>query len=775
MARTRLPLLALLLFAAACGAWLLSLDPRERFTTDITELLPAGERDPEARLALSLVRERQARVVAVVLDAPAGTAPAALAAAARTHAATLGASPAFAAAFPLADRSWQHQLGRLLHARRFDLLLPGWLAGQRRAYDTEFGPSAAQASGPGIPPSFPAWLAARAVAAVDAHLASPEGAATADLLPSDPLLLLPTLAARASDLAPTPGLPVTRALVWAETRDGPLTEAGQQPVFDALAAAAAAARAELPGLSVRFAGVARFAAAAKASTRAEISRLNLLALAAVLLLSAVFVRRLPGLLHLLPPVLLATGGAVAVTTLVFARVHVLVFVLGSLLSGVAVDYAFHLILARREAETYAARVRRLALPLLGGAGTTMAGFFALVFSELPLVRQLGVYVAAGIVCGLGATLLYLALFPALDLAPRAWRLRAALPPRARGRLLLVLAALSAFGLSRLRWHDDLRTLEYPSPDLRAEDAAIRAAFGENEAGATFLTRGATFAEARIRWEKLAAAAPPGAPVSGIAALLPLPADHAGAVSPATRAELGAFLPAFQAAAEAAGFEPEAFAPFQADLADWLARAPLPYETLLGDTLAALPGPLGLLARRDAEGAWFLSSARRAFPIPAAEGTVSLDGIEGLNQLFARYRSAAGRLSLAGILVLVLISCALHGPRLGLRTAALPLLATALAFGLLALRGEPFSLFHVLGALLGVCLADDYAHFAHADDGSSGALASIRLSAVTTAASFAILTLSAIPAVSALGSTVTLIVIFALAFVETDLFSLRRHA
>jgi hypothetical protein len=82
---------------------------------------------------------------------------------------------------------------------------------------------------------------------------------------------------------------------------------------------------------------------------------------------------------------------------------------------------------------------------------------------------------------------------------------------------------------------------------------------------------------------------------------------------------------------------------------------------------------------------------------------------------------------------------------------------------------------LLGALLGVCLADDYAHFAHADDGSPGALASIRLSALTTAASFATLSLSAIPAVASLGSSVALIVVLALVFVETDLFSLRHHA
>jgi predicted exporter len=758
-------LVALFAFVALCGAWLLSLDPREHFTTDVTELLPANERDPEARLALSLVHDRQSRVVLVALDAPAGTSAAALASAARTHADTLLASRAFVTAHPLADQTWQHTLGRLLHARRFDLLLPGWLTTQRDAY---------AADNTTVP--FPDWLAARATAALDAHLASPAAAATTELVASDPLLLLVALADQSASLAAAPAASPTRALVWAETREGPLTEAGQQPVFDALAAAETAARAHVPELVAHFTGVARFAAAAKASTRSEITRLNTIAIACVLALTALFLRRFYSLLHLLPVILIATLGATAITTLVFPRVHVLVFVLGSLLSGVAVDYAFQLVLARRENEPYPARLRRLALPLLGGAGTTFAGFLVLSVSELPLVRQLGVYVAAGIVCGLVATVLYFSLFPRLDFAPRHPSLRFALPNRIRLPLLVVLTALSVFGLSRLHWHDDLRNLEYPSPALRAEDAALRTAFGQTDAGATLLTRGATYAEARSRWQQLSAGAPANAPLSSIASLLPVPEDYRAATTPETRAQLAAFLPSFLAAAKAAGFEAEAFAPFQRDFTAYL-NAPSPgYEPLLRDTLASLPGPLALLAHSDEEGVWFLSTAPRAFAIPsAAEGTLSLSGIEGLNHLFSRYRAATARLSLVGILALVVISCALHGPRLGLRTAALPLLATGLAFGVLALRGETFGLFHLLGALLGVCLADDYAHFAHIDDPAHPqARTAIRLSGLTTAASFAVLMTSEIPAVTALGATVTLIVVFALVFVETDLFSLHGH-
>lgn len=762
----RYALACLILFVVLCGAWMLSIDPRERFTTDVTELLPADERDPEARFALSLVRERQGRVVLIALDAPAGASSAKLTAASRVYADTLLASSAFSAAYPLADQSWQHALGRMLHARRFDLLLPGWLAEQRKAYAAE---NSAE--------PFPTWLAARTTAALDAHLASPASAATADLIPSDPLLLLVSLAEKAAPLAPTPAASNNRVLIWAETRDGPLSEAGQEPVFAAIDAATAAARAQVPDLTARFTGVARFAAAAKASTRAEISQLNTIAIGCVLLLTALFLKRLHAVLHLLPVVLISTLGAVAITTMIFPRVHVLVFVLGALLSGVAVDYGFQIVLARRENESFAARLRRLAIPLLGGAGTTFAGFIALTVSELPLVRQLGVYVAAGIIVGLVATVLYFSLFPRLDFAPRRMTFQSALPKRLRLPLLLALASLAIFGLTRLHWHDDLRTLEYPSPTLRAEDAALRNAFGQSDGGVSFVTRGATYAEARTRWQDLVDSAPKNSSVTSIASLLPSPDAYAAAIAPESRAQLAAFPEAFRTAAEAAGFESNAFDDFNRDFAAWMSTPSPAYETLLRDTLANLPGPLGLLAHADSEGVWFLSTSPHGFEVPAAaEGTLSLSGIEGLNNLFSRYRAATARLSLIGISALVLISCFLHGPRVGLRTASLPLLATGLAFGVLALRGDAFGLFHLLGALLGVCLADDYAHFAHADDPAHPqARAAIRLSGLTTAASFAVLMSSAIPAVSALGATVTLIIIFALVFVETDLFSLRHHA
>ena len=46
------------------------------------------------------------------------------------------------------------------------------------------------------------------------------------------------------------------------------------------------------------------------------------------------------------------------------------------------------------------------------------------------------------------------------------------------RLLLVVWLVALPGLARLTWNDDIRELEIPSPELKREDARIRALFGD---------------------------------------------------------------------------------------------------------------------------------------------------------------------------------------------------------------------------------------------------------------------------------------------------------
>ena len=146
--------------------------------------------------------------------------------------------------------------------------------------------------------------------------------------------------------------------------------------------------------------------------------------------------------------------------------------------------------------------------------------------------------------------------------------------------------------------------------------------------------------------------------------------------------------------------------------------------------------------------------------------MSASQLETLNGLFSRYRASTLRLSALGLGLVGLSVFVLYGWRRGLPIFALPSGSCLFAFGVLGLAGQTLNLFHLLGAFLGVCLSHNYAIFS-AENAARGEIPppSIRLSALTTATSFGVLALSRIPVVAALGATVALIVLTALAAVE----------
>src|SRR5687768_7339143 len=169
--------------------------------------------------------------------------------------------------------------------------------------------------------------------------------------------------------------------------------------------------------------------------------------------------------------------------MVFERLHILVFVIGSLLSGVAIDYGFYIYMqpSQRPDERYAEKLRRLLKPLLASCLTTVIGFSLLLFSELPLIRQIGLFVSAGLLCALGAAMLYFAqldrpLLEGREFGGLSRENDAKRTPRrewiVRG-LVAGVVAIAVLGPFRLQWRDDVRLLDLPAPDLHENEAKLR--------------------------------------------------------------------------------------------------------------------------------------------------------------------------------------------------------------------------------------------------------------------------------------------------------------
>ncbi len=758
--------LALLLFAALCAAWLARLDYSRKISTNVLDLIPPSEQSPEVALVRNFANDIQSRVMLFALRDPAapGAAPTA---AAQDFAAQLAASPLFAEATVLGDAANQETMGRQIFERRFELLLPGWLGDRQREFAATHRP----------PADFSAWLADRTAADLEKFLAEPEASAMETLVLMDPLLLVPQLAHQAQILSPAQQAR-GHALVWSRIKPSPLAEEGQQPVFAAIRSALAHTRASHPDVELQWSGINRFAAASRARIESEISLLNLFSVVGVLVVSAIFVRHIYKILHLLPVILLSIAGAWTVSTLVFDRLHILVFVIGSLLSGVAIDYGIYIYMqpAAEPDEPYASKLRRILKPLLASCLTTVIGFSLLLFSDLPLIRQIGLFVAAGLLCALATAMLYFAQLDRPFLEGRDFgRLGAGREhPLLRWlpRALLAAAVLAALvGPWRLHWRDDVHQLDIPAPELNRNEAELRALFGESGDRTLYLTYGDTLADARQHLEEFLAhetKIAPHAQHSSLGLLLPTERDWRE-----LRLRL-ATLPHFEtdlrAALEQHGFVGDAFQSF---FNDWsrLRRDPPAgdYAAVAAHMRALLTGPLALLGSTHAP-FWFLTIADHATDAAPPPGlhTVSVSQLQSLNDLFTRYRWSALRLSLIGLALVIASVFAIYPFRRGLRIALIPAGSCFIVFGVFGLLGQSLNLFHLLGAFLGVCLSHNYAIFSsdHAAAGASPPIP-IRLSALCTATSFGVLACSHIPVIHALGLTVALIVLTALSIVELE--------
>ncbi len=766
---------AVLGVAALLGlGWLAHLDFSKKISTDVLDLIPAAERAPEIALVRELASETEARVMLFVLLDARNQQPV-TAEVSRRFAAELAHSPAFEQAVPLVDAGSRGALGKELFDQRLTLLFPLWLREREAAYTATGAP----------PAGFTDWLAKDAASSFGRFLSSPEALAMQDVLPSDPLLLMPGLLNRLKGalalVQPADQGKMQPALVWARIAAPPLREEGQAPVFAAIQQAAVATRAQFPDLLVQDTGVNRLAAASRARIEKEVSWLNALSLIAVLAVALVFIRRIHRGLHLLPVVLCSVLGAWVVSTMVFDRLHIMVFVVGSLLTGVAIDYGFYLYMQPPAVpdEDYWSKARRLAKPLLASCFTTVAGFALLTASELPLIRQLGVFVGAGLICALGAAVVYFSTVKNSFLETRTFRGGQALRPQTRRNLwraLVALWVLALPGLFLLKWKDDIRGLEVASADLKKNDAWIRSLFGDGGNRAVYLTQGNTITEARTNLEKFtawlrSASTSPTTTSVSLGAVVPNAADHARAVK-FVREET-TFIPRLRAALDQSDVDAAGFTPFFETYAQYAARA---QESDLEPAVLALHrklgGPMGMLLHLGKPLTWFvtLTDHPPATPPPAEFHTVSASQLQSLNNIFARYRQSALHLSLIGLAIVGLGVFLTYGLRDGVRIFAIPCGACLGLFGVLGWLGLPLNLFHLLGAFLGVCLTHNYSIFsvtsAYAHEPPP---ASVRLSALCTAASFGVLALSGIPVVRALGSTVALMVLAALLVIEFEHF------
>jgi predicted exporter len=341
------------------------------------------------------------------------------------------------------------------------------------------------------------------------------------------------------------------------------------------------------------------------------------------------------------------------------------------------------------------------------------------------------------------------------------------------RLLIALWLAALPGLAMLHWRDDIRDLQIPSPELTREDARISRLFGQEEERTIYLTYANRMTDARAALERfdawLQSAGGGHTRTISLSAIVPTADDSAAAIK--FEHEHPEFADQLRAALVAAGFEAEAFAPFfEAYQAHAAHATAADLENAVTALQQKLVGPMGLLLHTGQPLSWFVTVAHAAptTPPPADLQTVNASQLQSLNRIFSRYRQSALWLSLIGLAIVGAGVLFTYGVRDGIRIFAIPAGACLGVFGLLGWLGLPLNLFHLLGAFLGVCLTHNYSIFsATSAYRQEPPPVSVRMSALTTAASFGVLALSGIPVVRALGATVAAMVVTALLVIEFE--------
>lgn len=610
------------------------------------------------------------------------------------------------------------------------------------------------------------------------ELGSPAGALAEDLLLRDPSGELQAILAR---WLPAVG-PELRDGVWF-SRDGqqallllqtaaPGFDADQQRV--ALTALTDAVRAADPSgqLKLDVTGPGAFTVLLEQSVRGDVTLLGGLAgVGSVLFLLLV----LRSLRHTLLGLLcLATTSLAAIVgvSLVYPSVHGITLAFGFTLLGVAMDYPVHLMLHLtrqtpvRETLSHVWPTMRLSIV------TTCIAYLALILTGFTGLTQLGVFTIFGLVAtGVALRWIVPALvstdhartppswLPAVDRLPRLH----ALP-----LVVLVVAVVALFLSPRALWSNELAGLTPVPQSLQDLDARLRSELGAPDLRYVLAIRAVDVDAALERDESLAGDLDQLVATGALGSfespsrLLPSVARQRRIqqMLPGTDT-LGARL---HDALEGSPFREEAFAPFLTDVASSRSLAPLTPADLKGTALAdrldavllQKPGEaIALVTLGDVKDPARIAGWARS----KGDDVLLLDLKTLAESLIERYRTlalAALGFALAVIGIVMVVQLRWRATL----AVLLPVLATlAATVALLNLSGVPLTLFHVVSLILVGGLSFDYGLFFNrseaTDDDALRTRYSVMVCWVSTLGAFALLLLSSMPVLRALGSTVAL--------------------
>jgi predicted exporter len=629
-------------------------------------------------------------------------------------------------------------------------------------------------------------------------LASPAGAFTKDLVPSDPTGEMMTLLDQFSRNQPPRtqyGVWVSRdgkrALLLVRTRAEGSDTDGQQHAVEAIQAAF---RGAPPGARLVMSGPGVFAVAARANIKAQVARLSIVSSALIVALLLLVYRSVTALLLGLVPVVSGALVGIAAVALGFGVVQGVTLGFGVTLIGEGVDYSIYLFVQ----STANTEWRRSVWPTIRlGMLTSVCGFAVLLASSFPGLAQLGLYSLTGV---LAAGLVTRLVLP--ELLPRDFRIRDLTPIGRRaarvreaasaGRLVVALIAVCAavvLGLYRNRlWSHDLAALSPVPMAAQTLDGQLRADLGAPDVR-YMVVISAPDEQSALGGAEHVGAELDGLADSGVISGYQSPAQYLPSLAAQRRRQESLPPPdvlrtRLTQALSGLPLRESRLAPFLHDVEVARTAPPLDAASLDGTSFEALAG--ALLVREDdgwralipLEAPFLNGSARdvdigrvrRVVSVGAPDDVTVLNLKDQVDAMYSSYLAGAVRLSLAGFAaIVVLLLIALRSLSRVLRVVLPLALAVLTVAACLRLFGAPLTLLHVVGMLLIVAVGSNYAlffdkRFSSSPPGTGTAapggaatseltLASLLVANCSTVMAFGVLALSSVPVLHDLGETV----------------------
>jgi predicted exporter len=566
-----------------------------------------------------------------------------------------------------------------------------------------------------------------------------------------------------------------QALLVAETVAPGFDPTGQQNAVNAIQQAFAAARGGSRS-QLMLSGPGAFSVEIGGRTQREAGWIGTVdTISLVLLLWFAYRSWKAPLLGVLPLASAGLAGLGAVA-LFFDGVHGITVAFGFTLIGVVQDYPIHLF-SHQHAGLPPKQGARVLWPTLAtGVASTCIAYVTFLASGVDGLKQLAVFTIIGLAT---AALTTRFLLPSLiDPSPRdvadskrlaqVWAGISRLPrPRATLALLaLVAAGVIAFAPGPF-WQNDLSKLTPVPAEAMARDARLRGELGAPDVRYVIAVSGRdgeAALEASERLRPRLDALVRGHAIAGYdLAARYLPSAATQRARQAKLPDAATLRSTLAGAVAQTPFRPDAFADFVHDVETAKTAPPLTSRDLQGTPLATSVS--GLLLQRPGHATALVSLTGLRDPaavarVVADNGAQLLDLKQASESLVVEYRQRVLFALVGAALLLVLtVWLALRQPRRVLRVLAPMALTTLLILAVLRGFGVELTLFHLVALILAAGLGLDYGlFFDHAGDSREEQLRTLHaviVCSLTTLLVFALLALSSIPVLRAIGSTVAI--------------------